>query len=47
LEALLLDGIDSGGAVEADEAYWTRLRAETDVMAKEHLLLPGSRKLSG
>ena len=37
LERLLLDGIDSGHAVEADEAYWTRLRAETDAMAKEHL----------
>ncbi len=37
LEGLLLEGIDSGDAVEAGEAYWTRLRAETDAIAKEHL----------
>lgn len=37
LEALLLEGLDSGEAVEADEAYWNRLRAETDALAIEHL----------
>ena len=37
LEELLLEGIHSGEAVEADEAYWNRLRAETDAMAKDHL----------
>jgi len=42
LEELLLEGINSGDAVEADEVYWTRLRTETDAMAKEHL----SRKLA-
>jgi Arc/MetJ-type ribon-helix-helix transcriptional regulator len=37
LEELLLEGLRSGEAVEADDAYWNRLRAETDAMAKEHL----------
>jgi len=31
LEELLLEGL------HADEAYWNRLRAETDAMAKDHL----------
>jgi len=37
LEELLLEGLDSGEAVEADEAYWHCLRADTDAMAKDHL----------
>jgi Arc/MetJ-type ribon-helix-helix transcriptional regulator len=37
LEELLLEGLNSGEAVEADEAYWNRLRVETDAMAKDHL----------
>jgi Arc/MetJ-type ribon-helix-helix transcriptional regulator len=36
LEELLLEGLNSGEAVEADEAYWNGLRAETDAMAKDH-----------
>jgi len=32
-----LEGLHSGEVVEADEAYWNRLRAETDAMAKDHL----------
>ena len=35
LEALLIDGIGSGEAVEADEAFWNRLRAETGQMVTE------------
>jgi hypothetical protein len=34
LEELLLDGLNSGEAVEADEACWNSLRVETDAMAK-------------
>ena len=37
LEELLLEGLNSGEAVEADEDYWNSLRAETDAMAKDHL----------
>jgi Arc/MetJ-type ribon-helix-helix transcriptional regulator len=37
LEELLLEGLNSGEAVEADQAYWNRLRAETGAMAKDHL----------
>jgi hypothetical protein len=40
LEELLLEGLRSGEAMGADEAYWNRLRAETDAMAKEHLASP-------
>jgi Arc/MetJ-type ribon-helix-helix transcriptional regulator len=36
-EELLLDGLNSGEAVEADEAYWNSLREATDAMAKDHL----------
>jgi Arc/MetJ-type ribon-helix-helix transcriptional regulator len=36
LEELLLDGLNSGEPVEADETFWNRLRAETDSMAAEH-----------
>jgi len=36
LEALLLEGLHSGEPVEADEAFWNRLRAETSRMAAEH-----------
>jgi Arc/MetJ-type ribon-helix-helix transcriptional regulator len=35
LEALLMDGLSSGEPIEADEAFWTRLRAETDHMVAE------------
>ena len=36
LEELLLEGLNSGQPVEADEAFWNRLTAETDRMAAEH-----------
>jgi len=36
LEDLLLEGLHSGEPVEADQAFWTRLRAETDRMAADH-----------
>jgi Arc/MetJ-type ribon-helix-helix transcriptional regulator len=36
LEELLLEGLNSGEPVEADEAFWNRLRAETDRMVAEH-----------
>ena len=37
LEELLIAGLHSGEPVTADEAYWNRLRAETDGMAGEHM----------
>jgi Arc/MetJ-type ribon-helix-helix transcriptional regulator len=36
LEELLLEGLQSGQPVEANEDFWNRLRAETDGMAAEH-----------
>ena len=36
LEELLLEGINSGDPVEADEDFWNRLRAQTDTIAAEH-----------
>jgi Arc/MetJ-type ribon-helix-helix transcriptional regulator len=36
LEELLLEGVNSGEPVEADENFWNRLRAETDTIAMEH-----------
>jgi Arc/MetJ-type ribon-helix-helix transcriptional regulator len=36
LEALLLEGLNSGEGIEADEPFWNRLRAETDQMVTEH-----------
>ena len=36
LEALLVEGQNSGEPVEVDEAFWNRLRAETDQMVVEH-----------
>lgn len=36
LEALLMEGLSSGDAIEVDEAFWNRLRAETDQMVAEH-----------
>jgi antitoxin ParD1/3/4 len=36
LEELLLDGLDSGEPIAADETFWNRLRAETDRMVAEH-----------
>jgi putative addiction module CopG family antidote len=36
LEELLLDGLNSGEPVEADQAFWNRLRAETDKMGTSH-----------
>ena len=35
-EELLLDDLDSGEPVEADESFWSRLREETDGMVAEH-----------
>ena len=36
LEALLLEGLHSGEPVEADENFWSRLRAKTDTIANEY-----------
>ena len=36
LEEFPLDGINSGEPVEADGAFWNRLRAETDQMGTAH-----------
>ena len=36
LRKLLVEGLDSGEPIVADEAYWKRLTAETDQMAAEH-----------
>ena len=36
LEELLLEGLNSGEPVPADENFWNRLRAETDQIATEH-----------
>ena len=36
LEALLAEGLNSGDPIEANEAFWNRLRAQTDQMAAEH-----------
>jgi Arc/MetJ-type ribon-helix-helix transcriptional regulator len=36
LDVLLREGLSSGEAVEADEAFWKRLRAQTDQMVTEH-----------
>ena len=36
LEEILMEGLNSGEPVEADEAFWNRLTAETDRMAAEH-----------
>ena len=37
LEALLLDGLNSGPSVDVDEGYWNRLRADTDAIGRKHL----------
>jgi Arc/MetJ-type ribon-helix-helix transcriptional regulator len=37
LERLLLEGLNSGEPVEADESFWNRLKVETDTIAAEHL----------
>ncbi len=36
LEALLVEGQNSGEPFEVDEAFWNRLRAETDQMVVDH-----------
>jgi hypothetical protein len=36
LEALLAEGQNSGEPVEVDEAFWNRLRADTDQMVADH-----------
>jgi Arc/MetJ-type ribon-helix-helix transcriptional regulator len=36
LEALLEEGLNSGEPVEANEAFWNRLRAETGQMVADH-----------
>lgn len=36
LEVLLVEGQNSGEPIEVDEAFWNRLRAETDQMVVEH-----------
>jgi len=37
LEALLVEGLDSGEPVKADEDFWNRLKVETDMIAAGHL----------
>ena len=37
LEELLLEGLNSGEPVAADESFWNRLKEETDTIAAEHL----------
>jgi Arc/MetJ-type ribon-helix-helix transcriptional regulator len=37
LENLLLEGLNSGESVEADENFWNRLKVETDKIAAGHL----------
>lgn len=36
LQGLLLEGFNSGDPVEANDNFWNRLRAETDMIATEH-----------
>ena len=36
LDALLLEGLNSGEPIQADDAFWSRLRAETERMAVDH-----------
>lgn len=36
LDALLAEGLNSGEPIEADEAFWERLREKTDRLAVEH-----------
>ena len=36
LEEFLLEGLNSGEPIEADQSFWNRLRAETDGMVAEH-----------
>ena len=36
LDELLLEGLNSGGSIEADETFWNRLRTKTDEMMAEH-----------
>ena len=36
LETLLLEGLNSGVAIEVSEGYWDRLRSHTDAVAAEH-----------
>jgi Arc/MetJ-type ribon-helix-helix transcriptional regulator len=36
LEILLLDGLNSGEPIEADDGLWNRLARETDRVAAEH-----------
>jgi hypothetical protein len=37
LEELMVEGLNSGAGVEINDAYWSRLRAETDGIARSHL----------
>jgi Arc/MetJ-type ribon-helix-helix transcriptional regulator len=36
LDELLAEGLNSGDAVEADDAFWDRLGAKTDSILHEH-----------
>lgn len=36
LDRLLMEGIESGGAVEVNEEFWGRITAETDRMLSEY-----------
>jgi Arc/MetJ-type ribon-helix-helix transcriptional regulator len=35
LDELLLEGINSGDPIDADETFWNRLRSKTDAMVME------------
>lgn len=37
LEELILEGLNSGEPIEADEAFWNELKAKTEKMAADHL----------
>ena len=39
LDTLLQEGLNSGAPIEADDAFWNRLRAETDRIATERQAL--------
>ena len=36
LGELLTEGLNSGDPIEADDTFWTRLRAKTDTIAAQH-----------
>jgi hypothetical protein len=44
LEELLLEGLNSGDLVEADDDFWNRLRTESDAIAAEHRMRKAIRE---